>query len=200
MKKRTLIFGNGTLHRKFLTEIRPGDFIIGVDRAAYWLLAHRILPDIAIGDFDSATEKEFNLIKKSIASVQRYPAKKNFTDMELALTHARGDTVVFGWSGSRFDHTLANLFLSGTRTLVNETNRIRLAGRGKTIVQRSSYRYVSIIPYTNSIRVSLTGFLYNVRQKTIKRGATRGISNELAGKQGTIELFSGRAWVIESND
>jgi thiamine pyrophosphokinase len=200
MKKRILIFGSGKLHKKFLREIREGDYVIGVDRAAYWLLTQKITPDIAIGDFDSATRREFNLIKKSIKAIKQYPSKKNKTDMELALTYARGETLVFGWLGTRLDHTLATLSLVDKHILVDTTNRIRLIGRGKTVIEKASYRYISILPYTKNITLSLKGFKFNLDRKMLKKQSSLGVSNELISKQGVIEIFSGRAWVIESND
>lgn len=197
---RALIFGNGVLHKKFLREIQKGDYIIGVDRAAYWLLTNNIIPHVAIGDFDSATKKEFGLIKKSIKIIKKFPREKNFTDMELALNYSRGETIIFGATGKRLDHFLATMHLLKNHTLIDEYNRIRVIGRGKTVIKRSSYRYISLLPYTKSISVSLTGFKYEVKKKLFKKESSLGVSNELAAHQGVIEIFSGRAWVIESND
>lgn len=200
----TLIFGNGRLHYKFLEEIKKGDFVIGVDRAAYWLLKHGVTPDVAIGDFDSTTEKEFRLIKKSIKIIKAYPAEKNQTDMELALAYAKKlhpkEVIIFGATGTRLDHTLANLHLLDKHILIDKMNRVRLIGRGKTIIDKASYRYISLIPYTNSIRLTLQGFRYNVVGKTLRQGLARGVSNEIVGEKAIIEVFSGKAWVIESND
>jgi thiamine pyrophosphokinase len=202
--KRILIFGNGRLYKKFLQEIRKGDFVIGVDRSAYWLLTQKIIPDVAIGDFDSTTKEELASITKSIRIVKKFSSEKNWTDMELAITHANTlhpkETVIFGATGTRLDHTLANFHLLQNHILIDKNNRIRLIGRGKTIIKKASYRYISILPYTKSISVSLTGFRYNLPKTKISRGTTIGVSNELRGKEGTIRLFSGRAWVIESRD
>lgn len=197
---RTIIFGNGFLHPKFLRDIRTGDYIIGVDCAAYWLLSHNIIPDLAIGDFDSVTHEEFNLIKKHIKIIKSYPKKKDKTDMELALSHARGQTFIYGWSGTRLDHTLATLQMMKHHILIDEYNRIRLVGRGKTSIERSSYRYISVLPYTKSIALSLTGFIYNLKRKILTKGSSVGVSNEIIGDRGTISIFSGKAWVIESGD
>lgn len=202
--KRIVIFGNGKLHKKFLREIRVGDYVIGVDRAAYWLIKHHIMPQVAIGDFDSTTKQEWEHIQKSVNVVKRYPKEKNWTDMELALMFAQDlgikDVYIFGGTGTRLDHTLATLHLLDNQILVDECNKMRLVGRGKTDIERTSYRYISILPYTKSIMLTLTGFKYNLTRKRLQKGETLGISNELAAPRGTIHIFSGRAWVIESND
>lgn len=202
--KRIFIFGNGKLHKKFLREIQTDDYVIGVDRAAYWLIQQGRTPDIAIGDFDSTTKKELNLIKKSIRSVKQYPGEKDRTDMELAIEYASGlapaEVFIFGATGTRLDHMLATLHLLDKHILIDNKNRIRIVGRGKTVIEKASYRYISILPYTKSIMLTLTGFRYDLVRKILKHGTTLGVSNELRGTRGVIRLFSGKAWVIESND
>ena len=211
MKKRIVIFGNGTLHKDFLGYLTPGDYIIGVDRAAYWLLTHDVLPDFAIGDFDSATTKELQHIKKSIRTVKRYPPEKDWTDMELAVRHAvtlrPTQVIIVGGTGTRHDHTLATLHLLDQllearipHSLLDATNRIRLIGVGKTSIEKASYRYISVLPYTKSITLSLTGFRYDLPKTKLLQGTPLGISNELRAFRGSIRLFSGKAWIIESND
>lgn len=184
----------------FLREIRTGDYIIAVDRAAYWLLSHHVTPDIAVGDFDSASHEEFRLIKKFIKVIKQYPSIKDKTDMELALSYARGQTFIYGWSGTRLDHTLATLHMMKHHILIDENNRIRLIGLGKTVIEKASYRYISVLPYTKSITLSLTGFTYNLTRKILTKGSSVGVSNEIIGKEGVLHVFSGKAWLIESND
>lgn len=198
--KRTLIFGNGRLQKKFLSDIRKDDYLIGVDRAAYWLLTQRITPHMAIGDFDSVTKKEFQVIQKSVKNIKKFSPKKNRTDMELAIRQTRGETLIFGWSGTRFDHMLATLNILEHQLLIDETNRIRLIGKGRTILEPSGYAYVSIVPVTETIQVKLQRFKYNLPKTTIRRRSTRTVSNELTGRPAVIELFAGKAWVIESRD
>jgi thiamine pyrophosphokinase len=204
MKKRIVIVGNGTLSKKYLTLIQPQDYVIGVDRAAYWLIRQGRIPDIAIGDFDSVTKKELKLIKKFTRFVKQYPGEKNRTDMELAIRYAASlapaEVFIFGATGTRLDHMLATLHLLDKHILIDKNNRVRLVGRGKTTIEKASYRYISILPYTKSITLSLTGFRYDLVRKTLKQGTTLGVSNEIQKAEGTIRMFSGKAWVIENND
>ncbi len=211
MKKRIIIFGNGRLSKKFLTYIQPGDYIIGVDRAAYWLIAHGVVPDMAIGDFDSTSQDEWKKIKKIVSTIKQFTSKKDWTDMELAVSHAvelaPQEVMIFGGTGTRLDHSLASLELLDKllkakvrHVLIDETNRVRIIGRGRTILKRGEHRYVSIFPYTTSVMLTLNGFRYNVQKSTMFRGVTIGVSNEIVGADATIEIFSGKTWVIESND
>lgn len=212
MKRRVVIVGNGTLVSHDILFIKPADYVIGVDRAAYWLIREGRVPDIAIGDFDSATKEEVDTIKKSISHIKEFPPMKDQTDMELAVLYAieqkPSKVLILGGIGSRMDHTLATVHLLERllsakipHFLVNEQNRIRLIDKGRTILKSGEgYRYVSIIPFTKLISVKLSGFRYDLPKTTIIRGSTRGISNKLTGGQGEITLFSGKAWIVESND
>jgi thiamine pyrophosphokinase len=212
MNKRIVIVGNGTLSKKCLTVIQQQDYVIGVDKAAYWLIREGRRPDIAIGDFDSVTRQELVQIKKYFPFVRRFPKHKDQTDMELAIRYAIGkrptEVLVFGGAGSRLDHTMATWYLLDLlweahipHILVDEKNRVRLVGRGRTILDSGGeYKYISILPYTKTVTLALSGFRYNAPKTTVMRGTTRGISNEIAGRQAEITIFSGKAWIVESND
>lgn len=210
MKKRIAIVGSGTLSEQFLKAIRKNDFIIGVDRGAAWLLDHGITPQVAIGDFDSVTKKELAQIKKSIQTVKLYPADKDFTDMELAVQYALkekpGEVVIYGGSGTRADHTLGTFhllehFLNAgiAGRLIDEHNEVRLVA-GMQKMQKGSFQYISVLPFSESATISLTGFLYEVSRLPLKRGQTRGISNEFAKSKGIIDVHEGIVWVIQSRD
>lgn len=212
MKKRVVIVGNGTLNKSFLKKLKSGDYIIGVDRAAYWLIRQGRVPDVAIGDFDSCTEKEWGLINNTVKIIKKFTPEKDETDMELAvrlsMTMKPAEVLIFGGIGSRMDHTIGTLqvidaLLSAKipHVIVDETNRMRLIGKGRTILKSGGeYTYVSVLPFTNTICLALSGFRYDVPKTTLIRGATRGISNHIVGGQAEIILYSGKAWIIESND
>jgi thiamine pyrophosphokinase len=212
MKKSIAIVANGSLSEKFCAEIKNANIIIGVDRGAYWLLQHTITPDIAVGDFDSCTKKEFEEIKKRVSDIQTFKADKDFIDTELAVDVALGkksqEIIIYGGTGTRFDHTMATVSLLErcmrlkiSAELRDETNVIQLIGRGRTIIKRrEGYRYVSIIPYTKEIVVSLKQLKYPLNYKKIVQGMTLGVSNEFKGSEATVTIHEGLALVIQSKD
>jgi len=212
MKNRIGIVCNGELYPKIVTEIQKDDLVIGVDRAAYWLIEHGVIPSVAVGDFDSTNRGEFDKIKKFIPTVKKYSPEKDFTDTELAVRYAiqqkPSSIIIYGGMGTRLDHTLGTLHLLercqklGILTVFrDQTNEAVVLGRGRTILKkREGSKYVSIIPITNSIQISLSGFTYEIAKKTITRGQTIGISNEFYGRQATITVHRGLAFVIQSRD
>lgn len=220
MKKSIVIVANGNLDPWIIEQIHARDFVIGVDRAAYWLITHGITPDVAIGDFDSTGKKELNVIQKKVKFVKLFPQekRKDFTDTELALLYAikqkPSSIIIFGGSGTRIDHTLGTIHLLERcqklgilAVFRDQTNDVIVIGRGRTILnKKAGYRYVSVIPITKSIQITLRRFKYEITKKTIFRGQTIGISNEFisrpacAGKQARITIHRGTALIIQSRD
>ena len=209
---RVVIVANGKREEAITKQIKRGDFIIGVDRAAFWLLEHGVIPDVAVGDFDSCEPGEFEKIKKNVSNVQSFSSEKDFTDTELALDVALKkkphEIVILGGLGSRLDHTLGTVFLLErcsrahvAASIQDEGNVVTLLIRGRTILEkREEYTYVSVIPVTDSIILSLEGFKYPLRRHMIHRGQTIGISNEFISKQAMITIHRGKALIIQSSD
>lgn len=200
------IVAGGKLLKQFLTEIQQADFIIGVDRGALWLLQQKITPDVAIGDFDSVTRKEFQKIKQKVKKVIEFSKKKAATDLELAVDYAIKQkserVIIFGGIGTRLDHTIAAVHLLEKLTtsgkIIDSRNEIELVRKALHVFP--SHRYVSILPYTKKIVVSLSGFAYPLSRKELVRSTSRGISNEVVGKKAKIEVHEGIALVIKSRD
>lgn len=84
MKLKILIVG---AINKLFVDITKYDFVIGVDQGAGYLLTHNEKIDLAIGDFDSMTQNEKQLLKKQKIPVITYPAVKDETDGELAMIY-----------------------------------------------------------------------------------------------------------------
>lgn len=88
---------------------------IGVDRGALRLLKWGIKPVLAIGDFDSITRDELQGLGNKVTRLKTYPPEKDYTDTQLGVKFAiqeQADKIeVFGATGGRLDHLLANLFL-----------------------------------------------------------------------------------------
>lgn len=209
---RILIFSGGDLGPWALEEIKPGDFIIGVDRGALFLMQNKIMVDYALGDFDSVTEEEFAAIKAWCREADSCdPVAKDYTDTEmavnLALTRKPSEIVILGALGTRMDHNLANIHLLSkclqagiTCRITGEKNEISLVGQDIS-VSRGNFAYVSILPLTGEVKgVTLEGFQYPLNLATLHLGQSIGISNKITGETGRISVESGKLLVIKSND
>lgn len=209
---RIIIVANGDLYDGIIDDIQRDDFVIGVDRAAYWLIKKDVVPHIAIGDFDSVTTEEMDVIKARIKDIQVFTPEKDFTDTELAIRVAcklhPQSIVIYGGSGSRLDHTIGTMQLlemcakSGIPAVFQDRmNEVVFSSRGRTILQkREGYRYISVIPLTHTIEISLRNVKYSAEKLTIRRGQTIGISNEFVGTEAEIIIHRGKALIIQSRD
>jgi thiamine pyrophosphokinase len=88
---------------------RSFDGVVAVDRGYAKLASWGIVPDVALGDFDS-----LGFVPRA-ARVETFPAAKDESDMELACSLALDDgadeLVLYGCLSRRLDHTLANIQL-----------------------------------------------------------------------------------------
>lgn len=212
---RAVIFAGGELGDWATALVRPDDYLIGADRGA-WFLAEAGLPlHLAVGDFDSVDRSQFEFIKQYALRMLTFDAiNKDWTDTELALREAldRGfrEVVIAGCLGSRFDHTLANVYLlclaadEGASALIaGERNEIRiLTGPGeRRLAADPRYEHVSLLPVAgDAAGITLHGFAYPLNDATLRTGMTLGVSNKLAAPEGVIELREGRLLIIRSRD
>lgn len=203
---RAIIFANGILGDAKTTRsvIRPGDVIIAADGGARHCSALDLIPDYLIGDFDSISPEELAELEDAGVRIIRHPAKKDYTDLELALLHARtigaGQALVFGALGARWDQTLANLLLPASLDLADLDIRLQ-DGKQEIMVMRGGGRYelrgdagdiVSLIPLGADVHgVTTWGLEYPLKDEPLYFGATRGISNVLLGKVATVSIRQG---------
>ncbi|MEC1717624.1 thiamine diphosphokinase [Schinkia azotoformans] len=209
---RVLIFSGGNLNTWALSSIKEEDYIIGVDRGAYFLYSNGIEMDCAIGDFDSVTKAEKErIVAKTKEIISCDAINKNETDTEMAFNFALNkqpkEILLFGVLGTRFDHSIANIQLlySGLDAgidckIVDERNEIQLVN-SQLVIHKNRFKNVSLLPLTFEVSgITLEGFNYPLTDATIRIGESLGISNILNGEIGKITIKSGILQVIKSND
>ncbi len=203
---RAVIFANGELNApgQVLQWIKRDDLLIAADGGSRHCLALGLTPAVLIGDFDSMEPGDLDRFKSQGSRVIRHPARKDFTDLELALRFAREqgieDIVVFGALGARWDQTLANLLLpahtdlaSSRIRLVDGNQEINLINSGQTLqVFGDPGDTVSLIPLNGAVAgVSTRGLEYPLDGESLAFGATRGVSNVLLEDRAEIFVQSG---------
>jgi thiamine pyrophosphokinase len=187
----------------------------GVDRGVHTLLKANITPNIAFGDFDSVTVEELTEIQKKVDEMKLYKPEKDETDLELALDWAieqNPETIrIFGATGGRIDHLLANVQLlvnplfevkSTQILLIDRQNIIYIKGSGSYKIEKMpDKKYISFVPVSFNIKdLTLHGFKYPLNNRDISIGSTLCISNELISDYGTFSFSEGILLVIRSDD
>ena len=186
---------------------------IGVDRGAFYLMDHHIIPDAIVGDFDSVTADEFARISEAVAAIEQFQPEKDETDTDLALLHAiqYNPTVIYltGVTGGRLDHyeaALRSVYTIQTNyphivfKIVNQQNEIQFLLPGKHALNKSDYTYISFFAYGQTLQnVTLRGVKYETTKELIEQGTTRFTSNEVLSN-GSISFEDGICLMIKSKD
>ncbi|WP_160720058.1 thiamine diphosphokinase [Bacillus sp. USDA818B3_A] len=199
-----------------LTAYQESDAIwVGVDRGVFHLIRRNIIPSKAFGDFDSVTQEELSAIEDQVTGIKKYKPEKDETDMELALNWAveqKPESIrLFGATGGRLDHLLANVHLLLTPIkannpvnvyIIDQKNIVFIKEPGHyTIEKMASKKYISFVPLTLDVtELTLDGFKYPLKNRHISLGSTLCISNELIDDYGTFSFSKGILIVIRSND
>lgn len=212
---RAVILANGEIGRADLLGIwiRDEDLVIAADGGARHALAAGVVPHIVVGDFDSLSSGHLAEMERAGARIVRVPAEKDETDTHLALNMAvesgAREVVLLGATGNRIDHTLSNLLLlpplaeAGIALrVIDEKNDIRLvAGGSAAEIAGSPGGFVSLIPLTSEVTgINLSGFKYPLRDGRLAWGLSLGVSNELPGESGLVEVGKGMLAVILARD
>ncbi len=204
------IVGGAIIPEKLIKDIQDSVFVIGVDRGAHWLITKGIVPDLAIGDFDSVNDGEFEMIKKSVKVVKKFPPEKDFSDLELAVDEATKlnprSIAIYGATGGRLDHFFTAAFLLKKilaakipAKLIDEDHEILLVDKKSSFEKSKKIKYFSIFPFSPICRVSLKGFKYNLSEKTLRFGDTIGLSNEIKSGKAEIDVANGTLLIVRSS-
>ncbi len=215
--KRCLIITGGPIDLGFARSYLSGegfDRVIAVDRGlnAAWALG--IVPDVIVGDFDSADPAALADFRRREHIVwEVHQPEKDDTDTELAIKRAAamgaGYIVLLGATGGRLDHLLGNIHLlypclqRGVEAcILDPGNKLYLIDGERRFKRREVWgTYISFLPLTEEVKgITLRGFKYPLTDKDIAIGTSLCISNELAADEAVITLQDGVLIVVESRD
>lgn len=218
----TIIVSGGNIQKDFALpfikkeiEKKQDILLIAADRGLDFLLEAGVLPTVAIGDFDSLSMsgKEY-LERAGKTEIIRLKPEKDDSDTQSALMYAAGkgakNIAIFGATGTRIDHLMANLgllLLGEKRKLHVEIfdayNRISLAGNGEILEREKQFgNYVSFFSIGGDVTgLTLEGFKYPLQEYHLKMedcGLT--VSNEIVEERAKITFSSGKLLMIMSRD
>lgn len=194
-------------------QCAAADLLIAADAGALVLERLGIVPDLAVGDFDTAGPELVARLAARGIPTETHPVAKDYTDTHLAIVIAisRGATeiVVLGaLGGPRYDHMLATALSLAARVfagvrirLVDPLHTMLVLRTGEAVALHGAPgEYVSLLALTEEVTgVSGDGLLYPL--PTIFRlGDNIGVSNELTTAEATVSVSgSGLLLVIHTH-
>ena len=191
--------------------IKTAQLIISADGGARHLRILNILPHVMIGDFDSIHPDDKQFFKEKQVKMLTFPSRKNHTDSELciswALENNATDITLLGVTGTRLDHTLANIFLlkklarqNIPARIINKNNEIHIVTNFLELKGRPK-DFLSIIPITEKVTgITLRGLEYPLVNATLEMGSCLGISNSFKEAVASVSIEKGILIVTKSTN
>ncbi len=214
MPMKALLFANGEPNPGLMVQRALDNAdnarIIAADGGARIAHIYGYRVDTVIGDMDSLSDLELQLLQQYGAAVHRYPPEKNETDLELALKFAVEQQVswlrIIGGIGGRFDQVLGNVYLLALPELqgvdaglLAGNQAIYLLRAGEHLLQGAVGDTVSLLPMGGDAQgVTTDGLQYPLHHETLYFGPARGISNVMLSDTATVALDSGLLLVVHT--
>lgn len=209
---RAVIFVNGTIpdHATVQRWVRADDNLIAADGGAHHAAAMGLVPRVVVGDLDSLDAELAEHLAAQGVELEKHPAAKNMTDLELAIERAIQDganeILLLGALGGRLDQSLANVLLMAQRDwpamirLVDATEIATVIHGGESMtLEAAPGSTMSLLPLSPEVTgITYSGMLYPLNDATLQFGSTRGISNEVVNHPATVTIRSGIALVIQT--
>ncbi|MDT8379730.1 MAG: thiamine diphosphokinase [Desulfotignum sp.] len=200
-----------TWHQRIFSLLKTADLIIAADSGAGYMRQSGYLPHVIIGDLDSIDPDTLAFFQENKVPIQTHPPRKNQTDMELCLAYANArhatHITILAATGTRMDHTLANILLllplakAGISARIMDANNEICVVTDRLTLTGAPGDLVSLIPVTATVQgLTLQGLSYPLDNHTLSMGSTLGISNCFSESRAKIQVRSGTLLVIRSMD
>ena len=211
MKCAIIASGKVDCSKHITRIINTCDLIICADGGASHLRKMGLTPHVMIGDFDSILDEDKLFFQNIGVKTITFPVEKDKTDSHLCIDYAiaqkASDITLFGFTGSRLDHTLANILLlkaladkNISARILDPCNEIHLV-TSKISLKGEPGDYLSLIPISGQVTgVTLEGLAYPLKNAVLKRASTRGISNCFIEERVEIKIKTGVLIVTKSKD
>lgn len=216
-KKIAVIISGGRIDSELvLTFLKEHQitFLIAADRGIEFLQTAGLVPTHIVGDFDSTgPEALAHFRENKNIEIRTFQPEKDFTDtriaVELAIELGSGEIWIYGGTGTRLDHVLANvrvLTIPARRKipcyLVDPHNRIRVLTETIKLSKTEQFgKYVSLFAVGQTVEgLTLEGFKFPLNHYKMTANDSIGVSNEIIGEIAQISFKSGMILMAESID
>jgi len=199
---QTVVVFAGGLGRPAAVLLPAGATVIAADSGAELALELGLRVDLVVGDFDSISPATLETVERSGAGIERYPAAKDVSDLELALVAALAldpaRIVVLGGAEGRLDHLFGELLLLAADAFSRVEIDAQLGAaaahviRGERVLAGSAGELISLFAvHGPATGVVTEGLVYELRGELLVPGSSRGLSNIFAASQASVMVEGG---------
>lgn len=201
----TIFAGGADVPEQTLRGLDAPSPVIAADSGAAAAHQAGLAVDHLVGDLDSITPDILKWVERSGATVHRYPADKDQTDLEIALSLATelgaDRLLIVGGHGGRLDHLAANLALLADRRWPNPltwlagADRVEIV-RGTRDLQVPVGHTLSVLAAEPARGVTIRGVRWPLTNANLSPGSTRGVSNIAESSPVTVSVEDGTLVVV----
>lgn len=178
--------------------------VVGVDRGAYLAYLANIKLDYAIGDFDSISRDELEVLSSYTKVVKLNPIKDDTDTLYALKMFAQYERLIIlgGITGKRIDHFVANLKLFyefPKLVMVDDNTIIKLCDKESNF-QKDEYNFYSFFALEDVDDLSLKGFKYEVNQVHLSHTSNIGVSNEIVADNAFLSYSKGKLLLIKTKE
>jgi thiamine pyrophosphokinase len=190
--------------------VDPTALVLAADSGLHHAAALGLDAQRVIGDFDSASPATVARAEAHGAVLERHPAAKDASDLELALDRAVhlgvGDILVLGGGGGRLDHLIANVGLLAAPSL--RGHRVRavfgpallqiLLGPASLTVTGRPGEFLSLVPLERTAgHITTRGLRFPLVDEDLPFATSRGVSNEFLDGPAEVRFVDGTLAVVQ---
>ncbi|MGE0880201.1 MAG: thiamine diphosphokinase [Acidimicrobiia bacterium] len=206
---RVLVVGGGPPPLPSALPQERFDLVIAVDSGFDHARAMGLSVDVLVGDLDSVSVTGLRAAERAGVTIERHPAEKDWTDLELglhrALSAGASSIVYLAGRGGRLDHELVGLlhlaspeYATVAVTALVASTRVDVARAGSTLALTGAAvgSLVSVLPVGGDAVVSLSGLRYPLERRRMSPTGTLGVSNEVAEQGAEVTVHEGVVLVV----
>jgi thiamine pyrophosphokinase len=197
-----VVAGGAPPEPEAVRAVPPSARVVAADRGLDHALALGLDVTVAVGDFDSASHEALAAARSAGIPVERHPAAKDATDLELALDTALAlgpaRILVLAGVGERLDHLLSALLLLGAERYASVELDARIGRasvhviRGERELDGAPGELVSLFALGGPAEgIRTEGLAYPLAGETLGPGSSRGVSNELVAESARVSVERG---------
>jgi thiamine pyrophosphokinase len=197
-------FDDGDFYKTLVME---ADLVVAADGAGEWCSAMGRVPDVTVGDFDSALPGAAERLAAAGSEVRELPVDKDMSDLDACVDAARAlgatEMTFTAAFSRRMDHTLAAigtvLRASDIGATVQEPQWWAVASSAQAaplLLDLLDGTTFTVVSCDGADGVTIRGGRYDLDGARLEPFSSRGLSNVSMGEPVTIHAEQGRLLVI----
>ena len=183
-----------------IARLPANPIVVAADAGLEHAAAAGLAVAAAVGDMDSVSPEALAAAEQSGTRIERHPADKDQTDLELALELASrlaDRVIVIGAGGGRLDHLIGNLAVAASprwfgvavEAWLGDARAVVVHGQRTLSVEPGST--VSLFAVGGPARVATTGLAWALDGEILEPLTSRGVSNQATTSSPQVAVSEG---------